>query len=108
MFHNYTHIFVCCYDHLITTAPLTDEAIIAAVREPVTEPCEESDDEDDTAPLQCPSHADMIAMCSQMTTHLEAQTDTHKYFSYVNNLQQFATNMQFNCKIQYHVTDFFV
>ena len=75
-------------DQLVTTVPLTDEAIIASVKEPVTEPCE-SDDEDDTVPLQCPSHADMTAMCSQMTAYLEGQTDTHKYFSYVNYLQQF-------------------
>ena len=48
------------------------------------------------SPTPCPSHADMIAMCSQMTTYLESQRCMHKYFSYVNSLQQFATNMHFN------------
>ena len=87
-------------DQLVTTTPLTDEAIIAAVKEPVTEPC---DDEDGTATLQCPSRANMIVMCSQMIAYLEGQTDTYKDFSYVNYLQQFAINIQFSSKIQSHV-----
>ena len=71
----------------------TDEAIIAAVREPVNEPCDDSD-------------ADMIAMCSQMPVYLKGQTDTYKHFLYVNSLQQLAIYKQFNSKQQVHVTNF--
>ena len=57
------------------------------VKEPVTEQCEESDDEDNKSRPQCSSHVDMIVMYSQMTAYFKGQTNTHKYFSYVNSLQ---------------------
>jgi hypothetical protein len=47
---------------LVTTAPLTDKAIIAAVEEPATEPCEKFNSK----------------FFSQMTAYLESQRDKNK------------------------------
>ena len=76
------------------------EVIIGAVSEPVIEPCEESDDEDNTAHPQCPSHADVIAMCNHMTISRAKQILPNT--AGVNSLQQLAINKQCNSKQQCH------
>ena len=102
--------FVTADDQLATCEAITDDVILNTVKNHGTDQhaCDESDDEDDDPPQKPPSHAEAVDMCAKLSMYLESLPDTHKYFPYINAIQNLASKKQFNSKKRCLVTDFFM
>ena len=98
--------YVAADDDLESSEPLTDDTIISLVQQAQQKSGSDSDYEDDDAPLDPPTHLEAIEMVIKLRQYFEFQSDSTKFFVYLNSLEKNIRRAQQKALQQTSITQF--
>ena len=100
--------FIQVDDHIMATAPLTDDDIVASVQKGEQEDeTEDTDDTDDPLPPPPPSSSDAAAAISTLRAYLETCDGSTKLFTNLSEIDRFVLDQHLKVTRQSKISDFF-